>query len=66
MSGLITSVVPLVRTLRPSLMEAGMEGVRLIAGGAALCQASEAELNVDYVAENAFTAARYLDAGSGD
>jgi hypothetical protein len=47
-------------------MEAGMEGVRLIAGGAALCQASEAELNVDYVAENAFTAARYLDAGSGD
>ncbi len=43
-----------------------MEGIRLIAGGAALCQASAAELNVDYVAENAFTAARYLDARRDD
>lgn len=64
-SGLITSVVPLVRSLRPSLRQAGAENVRVIAGGAALCQASAAELNVDYVAENAFTGARYLET-SGD
>jgi dimethylamine corrinoid protein len=65
-SGLITSVVPVVRSLRPSLREAGTENVRLIAGGAALCQASATELNVDYVAENAFTAARYLQTSGDD
>jgi dimethylamine corrinoid protein len=64
-SGLITSVVPMVRSLRPSLDEAGAGNVRLIAGGAALCQASAAELNVDYVAENAFTGARYMETSGG-
>jgi dimethylamine corrinoid protein len=64
-SGLITSVVPLVRSLRPILNQTGMDDVMVIAGGAALSQASAQELNVDYVAENAFTGARYLE-NSGD
>ena len=60
-SGLITSVIPRVRSLRPSLRKAGLSEIRLLAGGAALCQASAKELDVDYVATNAFTAAGYLE-----
>lgn len=35
--------------------------MKVVAGGAALKQASAAELNVDYVAETAFDGARYLE-----
>ena len=65
-SGLITSVIPAVRSLRPSLQRAGMDEVKLLAGGAALCQASAKELNVDYVASNAFTGGSYLESLDGD
>lgn len=60
-SGLITSVVPQVRQLRDALKAKGLEQVKVVAGGAALKQASAESLNVDYVAETAFDGARYLD-----
>lgn len=60
-SGLITSVIPQVRTIRAALGRVGLAGVKVVAGGAALKQASAAELNVDYVAETAFDGARYLE-----
>jgi len=60
-SGLITPVIPHVRRVRPALAARGLGGVRVVAGGAALKQATAGELNVDYVAETAFDGARYLD-----
>jgi len=60
-SGLITPVIPQVRRVRPALAARGLGGVRVVAGGAALKQATAGELNVDYVAETAFDGARYLD-----
>jgi dimethylamine corrinoid protein len=64
-SGLITSVIPQVRLLRDRLTGRGMGHVRLLAGGAALKQASAASLNVDFVADTAFDGLHYLDRISG-
>ena len=60
-SGLITPVIPQVRRVRPALLARGLDGIKVVAGGAALKQSSAAALNVDYVAETAFDGARYLD-----
>jgi methanogenic corrinoid protein MtbC1 len=60
-SGLISSVVPMVRQLRGLLREQGLSSVKLLAGGAALKQCSAESLNVDYVASDAFDGARYLE-----
>ena len=60
-SGLITPVIPQVRRVKPALAARGLGGVRVVAGGAALKQATAEELNVDYVAETAFDGARYLE-----
>jgi 5-methyltetrahydrofolate--homocysteine methyltransferase len=60
-SGLITPVIPQVRKLRPALAARGLDGIKVVAGGAALKQATAEELNVDYVAETAFDGARYLE-----
>jgi dimethylamine corrinoid protein len=60
-SGLLTTVIPQVRLLRPALDELGLLAVKILAGGAALKQASALDLNVDYVAESAFDGARFLD-----
>jgi 5-methyltetrahydrofolate--homocysteine methyltransferase len=60
-SGLITSILPQVRKLKPALNERGLGHVKVVAGGAALKQATAESLNVDYVAETAFDGARYLD-----
>lgn len=60
-SGLITTVIPQVRGVRPALAEQGLDGLPVIAGGAALKQASAEDLNVDYVADTAFDGAHYLD-----
>ena len=59
-SGLISPVVPLVRQVRPSLIERGLGHVKVIAGGAALKQSTPERLNVDYVAESAFDGAKYI------
>ncbi|MEN6586752.1 MAG: cobalamin-dependent protein [Sulfuricella sp.] len=60
-SGLLTSVIPQVGKVRPTLAERGLAHIKVIAGGAALKQSSPQALNVDYVAETAFDGARYLD-----
>jgi 5-methyltetrahydrofolate--homocysteine methyltransferase len=61
-SGLISSVIPQVRSLRPALARAGLAHVRLLAGGAALKQCPAASLDVDYVGQTAFDAAAHLEA----
>lgn len=60
-SGLITSVIPQVRQVRGLLAAKGLTDLKVVAGGAVLKQASPAELQVDYVAQNAFDGAHYLD-----
>ena len=61
-SGLLTTVIPRVRSLKGALRERGLLEVPVIAGGAALKQASPEQLNVDYVAQTAFDGAHYLEA----
>lgn len=65
-SGLITTVIPQVRTLREMLRQRGMGHVRVIAGGAALKQASAESLEVDFVADSAFDGLHFLERLSGD
>lgn len=65
-SGLITPVIPLVRQMRKKLIEQGLSNVRVIAGGAALKQASAEDLQVDFVCVTAFDAAGYLKKITGD
>jgi 5-methyltetrahydrofolate--homocysteine methyltransferase len=60
LSGLLTTVIPEVRRVKPALRERGLSDVVVVAGGAALRQASAAELDVDYVADTAFDCARFL------
>lgn len=60
-SGLITSVVPRVREVRAELAKRGLIRLPIIAGGAALRQSSPEDLNVDYVAQDAFDGARHLE-----
>jgi hypothetical protein len=50
-----------VRKVRDQLISRGLGGVKIIAGGAALKQSSQGGLNVDFLAETAFDALRYLD-----
>ena len=61
-SGLISSIVPQVRRVRPALRTHGLGSVWVVAGGAALKQCAAADIDVDYVAENAFDGARYIEA----
>jgi len=65
-SGLITSVIPRVRQVKPALLEAGLGEVQVLAGGAALKQSSAEALQVDYVGQTAFDAAAYLETRWGD
>ena len=60
-SGLISPVVSQVRKVRPALSAAGLGELPVVAGGAALKQLQPRALDVDYVAENAFDGARYLE-----
>jgi dimethylamine corrinoid protein len=64
-SGLITSVIPQVKRVRELLDERRLGHVKVLAGGAALKQATAEGLKVDFVAESAFDAARFLEA-TGD
>ncbi len=65
-SGLITSIIPLVRQVVPLARERGLKDVRVLAGGAALKQASADELNVDYVADSVFDGMHYLECSPGE
>jgi dimethylamine corrinoid protein len=60
-SGLITTVIPLVRQVRDILKIRGLAHVKVMAGGAALKQSSPERLNVDYVAESVFDGVSYLN-----
>ena len=64
-SGLITTVIPQVRTLRNRMAERGLGHVRVMAGGAALKQGSPEILNVDFVGDTAFDGLHYLDEITG-
>ena len=63
-SGLITTVVPQVKRVKELLHARGLDRIKVIAGGAALKQATPEWLRVDCVAENMFDGARYLGADS--
>lgn len=60
-SGLMTSLIPQVRKIRDKMIKRGLGHIKVMAGGAALKQASTESLNVDFVAQTAFDGARYLD-----
>jgi methanogenic corrinoid protein MtbC1 len=64
-SGLITTVIPQVRTLRSRMAERGLGHIKVMAGGAALKQASPGILNVDFVGDTAFDGLHYLDKITG-
>ena len=64
-SGLITSIMPLVRQVVPMLQIRGLTGIKVLAGGAALKQASANSLNVHYVADSVFDCVRYLEESTG-
>ena len=63
-SGLITSVMPLVRQVVPMLQARGLAGITVLAGGAALKQSSANSLNVHYIADSVFDGVRYLEAST--
>jgi methylmalonyl-CoA mutase cobalamin-binding domain/chain len=60
-SGLLTNVIPLVRQVIPMARTRGLTKVMILAGGAALKQASADALNVDYVADSVFDGIHYLE-----
>jgi len=64
-SGLITTVLPQVRRLRDRLAERGLAQIKVMAGGAALKQSFAENLNVDFLAQNAFDGLHYLDRIAG-
>jgi len=60
-SGLLTTLIPQVRRVKECAVKHGLKHIKILAGGAALKQASAESLRVDFVAETAFDGARYLD-----
>ncbi len=64
-SGLITSIIPLVRQVREGLLKLGMGQIKVLAGGAALKQGTAEDLQVDYVALTAFDGLKYLNRLTG-
>lgn len=58
-SGLISVIVPHVREVRASLKERSLT-IPVVAGGAALQQMTAEDLNVDYVAKDAFDGLHYV------
>jgi methanogenic corrinoid protein MtbC1 len=65
-SGLISSVLPQVRALKPALLHAGLGRVSVLAGGAALKQCSAVTLGVDFVGETPFDALAFLERASAE
>jgi dimethylamine corrinoid protein len=64
-SGLITSVIPQVKRVKELAEEHGLGHIKILAGGAALKQATATGLRVDFVADTAFDGARYLESAIG-
>lgn len=59
-SSLITLTIPYIREIRHILAAEGMHGVTVLAGGAAIQQARPEDLNVDFIAKNAFDGLHFL------
>ena len=60
-SGLVTSIIPLVKQIRDILNSQGLDHIKIMAGGAALKQAFKEQLNVDFIADSAFDGVNYLE-----
>ena len=60
-SGLITTIIPQVRQMKDKMAERGLGHIKVIAGGAALKQATAESLKVDFIAQSAFDGLHYLD-----
>lgn len=60
-SGLITSVIPLVKEVKKQLKDNNLKNIKVIAGGAALKQATAELLRVDYIGETAFDAVDFIE-----
>ncbi len=60
-SGLITSVIPIVEKIKISLSKRNIENIKVIAGGAALKQATAELLRVDFLGETAFDGENYIN-----
>ena len=60
-SGLITTVIPQVKRVRELADERGLGHIKILAGGAALKQATAGGLKVDFVADTAFDGAHFLE-----
>jgi methylmalonyl-CoA mutase cobalamin-binding domain/chain len=59
-SSLITLTIPYIREIRHLLAAEGIEGVTVLAGGAAIQQARPEDLNVDFIAKSAFDGLHFL------
>jgi len=60
-SSLITLTIPYIREIKEILSKEGLNNIVVLAGGAAIQQTDPEELNVDYVANDAFDAIHYLN-----
>lgn len=59
-SSLITLTIPYIREIKEILYREGIVDIKVIAGGAAIQQVYTKDLNVDYIARDAFDALHYL------
>jgi len=62
-SSLLTINIPYIREIKEILKKEGLGWIKVIAGGAAIQQADPEDINVDYIARDAFDAIHYLDSG---
>lgn len=60
-SSLITLTIPYIREIRDIIYKEGLPDIKVLAGGAAIQQAMPDDLNVDYIAKDAFDALHYLE-----
>lgn len=60
-SGLLTTVMPQVRQVKPRMVDADLGHVKVMVGGGALRQGTAEALNVDFVAQTAFDGLHYLE-----
>lgn len=62
-SSLLTINIPYIREIKGILRRERLDHIKVIAGGAALQQATPQDIDVDYIAKDAFDALHYLDSG---
>lgn len=65
-SSLITTTIPAIKQVRALATQAGLDHIKVLAGGAVLRQAEPHHLNVDFVAQNVFHLLRYLRGECGE